>query len=115
MFYLFSSFTDPLPWVSCNNTWNTPYCLENTENITGRRVEINSNVDYCSVSETLATNETAYNKTTSSSQEFYEYVWHKYMIMTIFSIKSPLIDIYQNSKHIYFYFSAVVYFKQQQE
>lgn len=22
-FYLFSSFSSELPWVSCNNTWNT--------------------------------------------------------------------------------------------
>ena len=91
MFYLFSSFTDPLPWVSCNNTWNTPYCLETTERITVPRGEINSNVDYwatdyCSVNDTSEANETAYNKTTSSSQEFYEYVWNNYMIMPIFVI-----------------------------
>lgn len=26
LYYLFSSFQDPLPWGSCNNTWNTPHC-----------------------------------------------------------------------------------------
>lgn len=26
LYYLFSSFQDPLPWGSCNNTWNTPQC-----------------------------------------------------------------------------------------
>ncbi|XP_033505661.2 sodium- and chloride-dependent GABA transporter ine [Epinephelus lanceolatus] len=26
LYYLFSSFQAPLPWQSCNNTWNTPNC-----------------------------------------------------------------------------------------
>uniref|UniRef100_A0A8C7S3H0 Transporter n=1 Tax=Oncorhynchus mykiss TaxID=8022 RepID=A0A8C7S3H0_ONCMY len=26
LYYLFSSFQSPLPWQSCNNTWNTPNC-----------------------------------------------------------------------------------------
>ncbi|XP_029956327.1 sodium- and chloride-dependent GABA transporter ine [Salarias fasciatus] len=26
LYYLFNSFQDPLPWHSCNNTWNTPNC-----------------------------------------------------------------------------------------
>jgi len=26
LFYFGSSFSDPLPWTSCNNTWNTPNC-----------------------------------------------------------------------------------------
>ncbi|XP_028277145.1 sodium- and chloride-dependent GABA transporter 1 isoform X3 [Parambassis ranga] len=26
LYYLFSSFQDPLPWENCNNTWNTPNC-----------------------------------------------------------------------------------------
>lgn len=24
--FFFASFTDMLPWTTCNNTWNTPYC-----------------------------------------------------------------------------------------
>ena len=74
MFYLGSSFADPLPWVSCNNTWNTKYCVETRENITEYKAGINNNVDYCSVNETSNANEETYNKTTSPSQEFYEYV-----------------------------------------
>ncbi|ESO97683.1 hypothetical protein LOTGIDRAFT_104165, partial [Lottia gigantea] len=27
LFYLYSSFTSQLPWISCNNTWNTENCL----------------------------------------------------------------------------------------
>ena len=30
LFYLAHSFTSNLPWASCNNTWNTPNCLEDT-------------------------------------------------------------------------------------
>lgn len=26
--YLFSSFTAELPWVHCNNTWNSPNCSD---------------------------------------------------------------------------------------
>uniref|UniRef100_A0A6Q2YWX0 Transporter n=1 Tax=Esox lucius TaxID=8010 RepID=A0A6Q2YWX0_ESOLU len=28
LFYLFSSFTGDLPWVHCNNTWNSPNCSD---------------------------------------------------------------------------------------
>lgn len=27
MYYLVSSFQDPLPWISCNNTWTDDSCL----------------------------------------------------------------------------------------
>ena len=26
--FFFASFTGNLPWISCNNPWNTPQCLE---------------------------------------------------------------------------------------
>uniref|UniRef100_A0A8C5ENW8 Transporter n=1 Tax=Gouania willdenowi TaxID=441366 RepID=A0A8C5ENW8_GOUWI len=32
LFYLFSSFTDELPWVHCNNTWNSPNCSDWADN-----------------------------------------------------------------------------------
>ena len=70
IFYLFSSFADPLPWVSCNNTWNTPFCLDTPVNQTQQPVEIIE--DYCSEEKKL--NTTGVVQTTSSSQEFYEYV-----------------------------------------
>ena len=70
IFYLFSSFADPLPWVSCNNTWNTPFCLDTPVNQTQQPVEIIE--DYCSEEQKL--NTTGVVQTTSSSQEFYEYV-----------------------------------------
>ncbi|XP_039511092.1 sodium-dependent dopamine transporter [Rhinichthys klamathensis goyatoka] len=28
LFYLFSSFTSELPWIHCNNTWNSPNCSD---------------------------------------------------------------------------------------
>ena len=70
MFYLGSSFTDPLPWVSCNNSWNSIYCIEAASNATERQLEINNNVDYCGTAEVVESNDTV--KTTSPSQEFYE-------------------------------------------
>lgn len=27
VYYLMASFENPLPWTSCNNTWNTENCL----------------------------------------------------------------------------------------
>ncbi|XP_062262717.1 sodium- and chloride-dependent GABA transporter ine [Platichthys flesus] len=32
LYYLFSSFQSPLPWQSCNNTWNTPNCTNHATN-----------------------------------------------------------------------------------
>ncbi|PWA23222.1 hypothetical protein CCH79_00002169 [Gambusia affinis] len=32
LYYLFSSFQAPLPWQSCNNTWNTPNCTDHATN-----------------------------------------------------------------------------------
>ncbi|XP_061559123.1 sodium- and chloride-dependent GABA transporter ine [Phycodurus eques] len=32
LYYLFSSFQDPLPWESCNNTWNTANCTDRAAN-----------------------------------------------------------------------------------
>ncbi|KAE8288562.1 Sodium-dependent dopamine transporter [Larimichthys crocea] len=32
LFYLFSSFTGQLPWVYCNNTWNSPNCSDWADN-----------------------------------------------------------------------------------
>lgn len=31
VYYLFASVRDPLPWTTCNNTWNTPLCHESFE------------------------------------------------------------------------------------
>ncbi|KAM9385735.1 sodium-dependent serotonin transporter [Pholidichthys leucotaenia] len=32
LYYLFSSFQNPLPWQNCNNTWNTPNCTSQATN-----------------------------------------------------------------------------------
>lgn len=32
LFYLFSSFTGDLPWVHCNNSWNSPNCSDWADN-----------------------------------------------------------------------------------
>ena len=77
MFYLGSSFVDPLPWVSCNNTWNSIYCIESVSNTTERQLEINNNVDYCGTVQEAEKNDTV--KSTSPSQEFYEYVYCIYL------------------------------------
>ncbi|XP_023810430.1 sodium- and chloride-dependent GABA transporter 2 [Oryzias latipes] len=33
--YLFSSFGSEIPWVSCNNSWNTDSCFQHSHNQTG--------------------------------------------------------------------------------
>uniref|UniRef100_A0A3P9HH80 Transporter n=1 Tax=Oryzias latipes TaxID=8090 RepID=A0A3P9HH80_ORYLA len=35
LLYLFSSFGSELPWVSCNNSWNTDSCFQHSHNQTG--------------------------------------------------------------------------------
>ena len=68
MFYLFSSFQDPLPWVGCNNSWNTIHCLDSSEN--GNASLPGGEIIDFGQANAAASNETI--KTTSSSQEFYE-------------------------------------------
>ena len=34
MFYLVSSFRDPLPWTGCDNWWNTDDCWDVSQNST---------------------------------------------------------------------------------
>ena len=35
LFYMIASFKDPLPWVGCENEWNTPKCFNMSQNATG--------------------------------------------------------------------------------
>ncbi|XP_021348007.1 sodium- and chloride-dependent GABA transporter 1-like [Mizuhopecten yessoensis] len=35
LFYLYSSFTDKLPWQSCDNDWNTPNCITFEQHLNG--------------------------------------------------------------------------------
>merc|ERR1712156_350490 len=42
MFYLVNSFADPLPWVSCDNWWNTPECSSVKDNTSKIGVEISN-------------------------------------------------------------------------
>ncbi|XP_068092817.1 sodium-dependent dopamine transporter isoform X1 [Hyperolius riggenbachi] len=35
LYYLFSSFTSELPWVHCNNSWNSPNCSETIHDVNG--------------------------------------------------------------------------------
>ncbi|CAD5111710.1 DgyrCDS1001 [Dimorphilus gyrociliatus] len=58
LYYLYSSFSNPLPWASCGNEWNTPYCLVRTHN---------------SSNSSLVTNSSGLNITHKTpSQEFFE-------------------------------------------
>ena len=44
LYYLFSSFTKSLPWVGCDHSWNTIFCLENYDECieTGDSIIINN-------------------------------------------------------------------------
>lgn len=37
VYYLFASMRSELPWTSCENSWNTPYCALVTSNFTGEK------------------------------------------------------------------------------
>ena len=100
IFYLFSSFADPLPWVSCNNTWNTPFCLDTPVNQTQQPVEIIE--DYCSEEQKL--NTTGVVQTTSSSQEFYEYVRQLHIFDTSFMYRKYSLNIVCTAYHRKFIF-----------
>ena len=109
IFYLFSSFADPLPWVSCNNTWNTPFCLDTPVNQTQQPVEIIE--DYCSEEQKL--NTTGVVQTTSSSQEFYEYVRQSNICNMSFMYKTLFVHL--TSERSFFHITADGCFKQPPE
>eukprot|EP00092_Neocalanus_flemingeri_P033536 GFUD01036454.1.p1 GENE.GFUD01036454.1~~GFUD01036454.1.p1 ORF type:complete len:609 (+),score=101.36 GFUD01036454.1:134-1960(+) len=51
LFYLISSFQDPLPWVGCNNWWNSEFCFKNSENISGISKMFNQSMGISSTQE----------------------------------------------------------------
>ncbi|XP_075875950.1 sodium- and chloride-dependent GABA transporter 3-like [Nelusetta ayraudi] len=58
LFYLVSSFQTPLPWATCNNTWNTESCVTLQDSL--------------SPSENLTSNNTRLRNTSSAAVEFWE-------------------------------------------
>merc|ERR1712142_1013124 len=52
VYYLFSSFASEVPWLSCNNTWNTVNCMTFEQR---RKLSL------------------GFNGSTSSSEEFFEF------------------------------------------
>lgn len=70
LFYLGNSFLSPLPWTSCNNTWNTQDCYirsfsdEETMNGTVKLSNI-----------TQFHNGSVHVEAYTSSEEFWEYVF----------------------------------------
>lgn len=75
LYYFVSSFTGTLPWVRCNNTWNTKNCYDG--HLIG---EENGNITTTSplISTTLFNQSNLLNQTEvpriSPAQEFFEYV-----------------------------------------
>ena len=46
LFYMIASFKDPLPWVGCDNEWNTPNCFNMSEDVTGDPTQESSAQEY---------------------------------------------------------------------
>uniref|UniRef100_T1KQK1 Transporter n=3 Tax=Tetranychus urticae TaxID=32264 RepID=T1KQK1_TETUR len=80
MFYLFSSFTDKLPWSSCENEWNTNACRKfDTKNCTAHKGIMDSDGDCIlqeNVSQEIWQNLTSskYNSKTASDEYFHNFV-----------------------------------------
>ena len=70
LFYMFASFTSKLPWSHCNNTWNTPQCVDLTGAGPGSLIG-NFNSSGIEMNNTFGENSTAYSPV-SSSQEYLE-------------------------------------------
>jgi len=56
IYYLFASFTSQLPWTTCHNHWNTPYCFDgnavaevNASNMTTMGVNASNATDSASM------------------------------------------------------------------
>ena len=47
VYFLFSSFTNSPPWLSCNNTWNTENCTTFRDRILQYTKECTSKVGWC--------------------------------------------------------------------
>ncbi len=70
-FYLFASFQDPIPWSTCNNSWNTQNCF-----ISLRNLEQNATAISMSNSSEMSSAQTLRNKTTTPGDEYF----HRYLL-----------------------------------
>ncbi|KAJ9586475.1 hypothetical protein L9F63_019875, partial [Diploptera punctata] len=80
--YFFASFTNLLPWTTCDNYWNTPLCrpfelnawtVESSRNMNFSEDNLSSNSMFMSGSEELITKENPTNRTkfTSAASEYF--------------------------------------------
>ena len=81
LYYFFNSFTASLPWIGCNNTWNTPDCydgFDGTDNVSlllgNMSGMFGADSGYASVTSipTNITNITLQEKRVSPALEYFE-------------------------------------------
>ncbi|XP_062617416.1 sodium- and chloride-dependent glycine transporter 1-like isoform X1 [Saccostrea cucullata] len=71
LYYLVASFTSELPWTTCNNEWNTPFCRE--YDYSNQQTIGNSTLNSTLVNFTVIENTTAIHHSliTTPSEEYY--------------------------------------------
>ncbi|CAH1800555.1 unnamed protein product [Owenia fusiformis] len=83
LYFFFASFTTTLPWVTCNNYWNTPDCVDGMKSVvpnnsTNMTLYINglSNMtmydSVANINSSAVNVSSAVNNGTSAAQEFFE-------------------------------------------
>lgn len=70
LFYLVNSFSDPLPWSTCGNWWNTKDCY--VDDVTGVTDDVTGNGTSALAAQQTRTNETS-SVQIPSTQEFYDH------------------------------------------
>jgi hypothetical protein len=119
-YYLFSSFTSVLPWSNCDNEWNTPECHVDHRQISksvNNATTENATMTYSNMSvfastvsslSAVASNVTNSAKITDPVTEYWEYVFHLYLLfyillsftLYIFVVYISYLDIFDFFKHV---------------
>ncbi|KAK6195234.1 hypothetical protein SNE40_000705 [Patella caerulea] len=94
LLYLGSTFSDPLPWSNCNNTWNTVNCFAGSSDNGDRITENSTFYNWTYLSDTNITNVTGLNLTLNRIDPSVEF-WRHYVLEITDGLDEPGVIVWK--------------------